>query len=162
TGDTRDDAGLLRLIATQRDSDAFSELFSRYKRPGYSLAFSILGDSKAAEEVVQEAMIRVWSSAGKFRHDNAEGPSNPRGWIMKIVARESSRALQQRKRRSKEIRQNIDLPSPVPDDEVTSKELVQALRGKVAELPEEDRQLIALHFAGGLSQTEISESLSVS
>jgi RNA polymerase sigma-70 factor (ECF subfamily) len=161
--EVRDDAVLLGLIATQRDPEAFSELFGRYKRPAYSLAFSILGDVRAAEEVVQESMIRVWSSAAKFRTGENDGAANPKGWILKIVARESSRALQQRKRRSKEISQVFDFASAQPDgDQLASQELAQALRSKVAELGDEDRQLIALHFGGGLSQSEISETMSVS
>ena len=156
------DVELLGLIATQRDEDAFSELFARYKRASYSLALTIVGDAKYAEEVVQEAMIRVWTSAGKFRTDVAGGNANPKGWILKIIAREASRALQRKHKRSKEISQNIELASPHTDDSSSTAELLQALRRKVAELAEEDRQLIALHFGGGLSQTEISETLSVS
>jgi RNA polymerase sigma-70 factor (ECF subfamily) len=156
------DVELLSLIASQRDEDAFSELFARYKRASYSLALTIVGDAKYAEEVVQEAMIRVWSSAGKFRTDVATGNTNPKGWILKIIAREASRALQRKHKRSKEISQNIELASAPAEDQASSSELLQALRRKIAELAEEDRQLIALHFGGGLSQTEISETLAVS
>jgi RNA polymerase sigma factor (sigma-70 family) len=159
---SNDDVKLLSLIAAQRDEAAFSEIYARYKRPAYSLALSILGDAKVAEEAVQEGMVRIWSSAKTFRMDVGIGPPNPKAWILKIIARESSRVLLRRKKRSKEISQQIDVADTRSDDPTESTELAQALRQSLLELTEDERQMIALHYGGGLSQTEISETLAIS
>ncbi|MBA3708202.1 MAG: sigma-70 family RNA polymerase sigma factor, partial [Planctomycetes bacterium] len=161
--DAIDDIALVSLVATRRDEEAFSQLFARYQRVAYSFAFHIVKDAKTAEDLVQESMVRVWSAAGSFRTDGADGRvPNVKAWIMTIVARESFQALRRRKRSRKEVPMDIE-PATAPQDEASSSpELVGALRSKLMELPETDRQLIALHFGGGVSQREISEALSLS
>ena len=159
--DVRDDASLLDLIAQQRDENAFSELFTNYKRAAYSLALNIVGDARIAEEVLQEGMLRVWSGAGKFRSIDSGNPGSAKAWIMKIIAREAFRALQRKKKRSREVRQEFDPASLPMDDAVASTSWSPRCALKLDQLTADDRQLIALHYGGGLSQTEISESLSI-
>src|SRR5438477_11970516 len=97
TESAEDDIALLDRVARQRDEAAFSELFARYERPAYSIAFNIVGNARSAEEVVQEAMLRVWTNAERFRASDSETP-NARAWIMKIITRESFMALRRRKK----------------------------------------------------------------
>src|SRR5690348_2224710 len=96
SAEVRDDASLLRLVATQRDEAAYSQLFARYERPVYSLAYMIVGNTKIAEEVVQEGMLKVWTGAGTFRVEEEGANTCVKSWIMKIIARESYLALRRR------------------------------------------------------------------
>jgi RNA polymerase sigma-70 factor (ECF subfamily) len=160
--EVRDDVTLLNLVAERRDQAAFSELYSRYERLSFSLALNILGDARTAEEQVQEAMLRIWSKAGTFRGSDEHAP-NVKAWMMKIVARECFKALRRQKRSVKEIHQEVERVSEVSHpDQSASAELAAALQAKLLELADTDRELIALHFGGGISQSELSKELSIS
>src|SRR5438045_2225794 len=87
-----DDSALLHAIAQQRDRAAFSELYQRYEQPAHSLALHLTGNAPLAEDSLQNAMLRVWTSAGTYRVGNA------RAWILRIVARESLRTMRGRQR----------------------------------------------------------------
>src|SRR6059036_1863992 len=74
-----DDALLISLAA--RDLGALAALYDRYGRLAYSLAYRILGESEAAEDVVQDAFLSAWKGAGSYRRERG----NPRAWLLSIV-----------------------------------------------------------------------------
>ena len=156
--DSRDDAALLAAIAQARDQDAFNELIRRLERPAYAVAFHISGRKDLAEEAVQDAMLRVWKSAAKFR---AEGPV--KAWVLRIVARESLQLVRAQKRKSAAMDVSSLPPSedPSPVASAESSELTDALRREFRRLPDLERQIVGLRFGGGLTQDEISEMLSI-
>jgi len=82
------DEELLVRIATQRDRDAFDELFQRHQQAAFSLAQTITGCRHLAEEAAQEALLKLWTSASLYRGDGAV-----RAWLLKIVARQSISAI---------------------------------------------------------------------
>jgi RNA polymerase sigma-70 factor (ECF subfamily) len=65
--DAPDEALCHRIAA--RDDAAFDLLVARYQARAYRLAWSLLRDAEDARDVSQEAFIRVWESAGRFRGD---------------------------------------------------------------------------------------------
>ncbi len=58
----------------------FELLISRYRSKLYSVAFNLLGDAYEAEEIVQEAFIRVWRNYHNFRNNATFA-----GWIFTII-----------------------------------------------------------------------------
>jgi RNA polymerase sigma factor (sigma-70 family) len=157
-GETPTDAQLLSAIAEFRDQKSFEELLRRYESQAYGIAFHITGRRHTAEDVVQEAMVNVWNSAGNYR---GEGPV--RAWLLSTVAHIAIRAIKSQKRPStpvehEELMANDDVS---PENSAESSELSEALRREFTQLPDSDRQLVALHFAGGLSQNQISDALSI-
>ena len=60
------DAELVRRSSTG-DEDAFRVLFDRKHRRVFLIAYQMLGDAAAAEDVVQEAFLALWSHAGRYR-----------------------------------------------------------------------------------------------
>ncbi|HYF50393.1 MAG TPA: sigma-70 family RNA polymerase sigma factor, partial [Planctomycetota bacterium] len=141
----------------RRDRKAFDELFERHQRAAYSLALHITGDPEAAEENVQEAMLKVWLSASSFR---AEG--TVRSWLLRIVARESLKTLKSARRKQTAMDLDFDqLPTSAAVEDPAESELSQALRDKLQTLPALERQLVGLHYGGGLTQAEIGETLSM-
>jgi RNA polymerase sigma-70 factor, ECF subfamily len=158
--DERSDAELLRAIALTRDQEAFAQLYQRHERAAYSLARHMLRHGDAAEVAVQEAMLRIWRSAEKYRYDK-----NGAGWIMRIVAFECIR-IQKVKR--KETARTKPLPdealapaSRAENSEPARDELLAGLRNSLESLPETNRQLVSLYFLGGLTQEEIGRELSL-
>src|SRR4028119_2034376 len=63
------------------DAEAFAALYARHGRAAYSLAYRLMGEKQDAEDVVQEAFVKVWRSAGGYR----VGRGSVRTWILSIV-----------------------------------------------------------------------------
>ena len=59
------DEALVALVA-RSDHVALAELYDRYGRVAYNLAFRVLRDPALAEDAVQEGFLAVWRSAGRF------------------------------------------------------------------------------------------------
>lgn len=156
----RDDVELLGAIAARRDSEAFAALLQRYETPAYNLALRLTQNPESAEEIVQEAMLRVWRFADTFRPDG-----NARGWILQIVARKSLEHLNKAKRRAKDkdidTMQAPDRRSEPPERGLERGEMLAALRREVARLSSADQQLVTLYFAGEMTQMEIAETLAM-
>lgn len=160
--DDDSDLDLLRSVAERADKDAFRKLFSRHLKTSINLATRIAGDVQSAEDAVQEAMLRVWRHASTFSL-NTEG--NVRGWILRIVARESARLARKRGSRKSEVHSDPGSAAsrgPSPADAAERGDEVLALRRCLDELPFQSRQLVALHFGAGLTHREIGDLLSIS
>src|SRR6185295_15652088 len=82
------DEELMPLVG-RRDPEAFEVLYDRHGGAAYSLAYRIVGDRAAAEEVTQEAFISVWRSGARF--DSTRG--SVRSWTLGIVRNRAIDAL---------------------------------------------------------------------
>jgi RNA polymerase sigma factor (sigma-70 family) len=159
--DDSEDVKRWSAVVQRRDRAAFVQLYQRHEKAAYNVAFHILRNRDEAEEAVQEAMMRVWKSAQSFRMEGTF-----RSWFLRIVARESLRKIAQRKRVERKdvaaMVQQDSLGRSEQDFEATleKREVLAQLKKEVDALPSDDRQLLALHFGGGLSQQEIGEVLS--
>ena len=74
------DEELMPLVG-DKDPEAFEVLYDRHGGAAYSLAYRIVGDRAAAEDVTQEAFISVWRSGARF--DRARG--SVRSWLLSVV-----------------------------------------------------------------------------
>ena len=74
------DEDLIPLVNND-ESEAFAALYDRHGRAAYSLAYRMMGERQEAEDVVQEAFIKVWRSAGGYR----VGRGSVRTWILSLV-----------------------------------------------------------------------------
>ena len=149
------DSELIQAAATG-DQSAFEDLYRRYARPVFGLALRRLGDRGRAEDAVQETFASIWRSAGSYRPER--GPGAP--WLY-AVARN---AIVDR------ARSRSELPAEIPEraDE-SAGPLERTEQGWVAwrvhraleELPEHEREVIALAYWSGLSQSEVAEFLGI-
>ena len=154
------DDELLARIAARRDQEAFAELYRRYESDVFQLARYMTGSQQAAEDAVQETLLRLWRSANKYREGNA------RSWILRITAHECLQGLRggKSKRRHEVATEEIELvesPSHAGEPENRA-ELHNALRQTVAQLPSADRQIVALYFGANFTQEEIGKEMGVS
>jgi RNA polymerase sigma-70 factor (ECF subfamily) len=143
-----------------RDQEAMVTLHSRYADLMYSIAYRILEDSLTAEECVQDAFMKVWQSASQY--DTQRGTLV--AWLIGITRNVAIDRLRQRGR------QMPTPPQQLPDDSETElaynlpndwrdRERANGLRFAVQSLPPEQRQVIELSYFGGMSQSDISETL---
>src|SRR5207247_7300809 len=78
------DEALVEAVA-RSDEDALGELYDRFGRVAYGLAFRILQDAALAEDAVQEAFLQIWRSAGAYRPERAKAST----WLLTFVHRRS-------------------------------------------------------------------------
>src|SRR5689334_8877526 len=78
--DPESDDALLAAIR-QRDEGAIAILYDRYGRLAFGLAYRVLGDRGAAEDVVQEAFLSAWRRAESFELTRGSA----RTWLLSIV-----------------------------------------------------------------------------
>jgi RNA polymerase sigma factor (sigma-70 family) len=149
------DGELIQRAATG-DRSAFEDLYHRYARPVFGLALRRLGDRSRAEDAVQETFASIWRSAGSYRPER--GPGAP--WLY-AVARN---AIVDRARARHEI------PSEIPDratedagpaDRAEQSWVAWQVHRALDELPEREREVIALAYWSGLSQSEVAEFLGI-
>ena len=144
------------------DEEALVTLHQRYANLVYSVAYSVLGDSMAAEEVTQDTFMRLWDKADTF--DAQRGRFTV--WLLTITRRLAIDALRKRQRR--EPQQGLFLAGEYPDlwNEVLaadsdSGELRQTLLVVMERLPDEQRRAIELAYFYSMSHNDISETLGI-
>jgi RNA polymerase sigma-70 factor (ECF subfamily) len=154
------DEELMPLVG-RRDPEAFEVLYDRHGGVAYSLAYRIVGDRAAAEEVTQEAFISVWRSGARF--DATKG--SVRSWLLSVVRNRAIDFL--RSRAGKAPKLTFDDESALeqrPAAERTEAEALQRetaaeLRGALGRLPGEQSKVIELAYFGGFSHSEIAQVL---
>src|SRR5215208_2305638 len=87
----------LMLLVEGGDDDAFAALYHRYCRLAYSVAHKLTGERCAAEDLTQEAFIKVWRSAERYRPERG----SVRTWILSVVAVQIKEKLRAQATRSR-------------------------------------------------------------
>jgi RNA polymerase sigma-70 factor (ECF subfamily) len=145
------------------DLAAFEAVYDRYSGTLYALLLRILGNAEDAQEVLQEAFVKVWTTARMF--DAARGTEV--AWLISIARSKGIDKLRSRKIRSdreNDAGREISIQSSFvdkttgADNAILSQERI-AVRNALAELPEAQRIALELAYFEGLSQSEISERL---
>ncbi len=150
------DAELLERFARFDDRDALSRLYARHAATAYRTALAVLRDPGTAEDAVQEAFLKLARSAGTY---DVSRPFLP--WLKMLVVRTALNLSKVGRRRSlREIAHGaVPEPKEDPMEQLSREELLARLRREVADLPEELRLPLALHYQEGLTYAEIAEAL---
>ena len=156
------DAVLMQRVAAL-DTAAFAVVYDRHSAAAFGVARRLVGPS-GADDVVQEAFLGVWRSAGAY--DSACGPLA--AWLLQVVRNRGIDAL---RKAAVHDRRRAEIESDRPDeqfvapdcteDRVLAAERAQAAQAALAALPPDQREVLDLAYYGGLSQAEIAERLGV-
>lgn len=132
--------------------EAFHELLSRYRRPTLSLAYQMLGNPEDAEDVAQEAFVRVFQSLRGFRGQAAFST-----WLFRIVTNLCLGRIRSRKRACIPLSEERELG----DSAAPSRQVAEALvtRQALTEMPPQLRVVLLLREQGQLSYQEIAVAL---
>jgi RNA polymerase sigma factor (sigma-70 family) len=140
------------------DDDALGELYDRFGRLAFRLAFRILRDRALAEDAVQEAFLAVWRSADAYKRERAK----PSTWILTVVHRRAVDIVRREQSRRGEPLEVAPEPSAGPaDEDAVLRDRRAAVQAALTELPGEQRQALELAYYGGLTQSELAERLGV-
>jgi RNA polymerase sigma factor (sigma-70 family) len=158
SGNGSADADLVAAVATG-DRGAFALLYDRYCRQAYSLARRVCVDQDYAEEAVQEAFLAFWRDPGRF--DPGRGGFG--SWLLTLVHHRSvdvvSRQAAHRRRTvlgADEIVDGLVPAGPGADEKAMSGVLGDQVRAALGQLSQEQREVIALAYLGGYTQSEVS------
>jgi RNA polymerase sigma-70 factor, ECF subfamily len=151
-----DDANLAKQ-AVEGDGRAFSEIVRRYQGPIYNTCFRYLG-VRDAEDAAQETFIRAFTHRESFDTSRAMMP-----WLITIARRLCLDRIRQRKRETftEDEKTVIADVSPGADESIASRQELDIVNEGLKQLPEGQREAVALYHIDGLPYKEVAEILDV-
>ena len=151
------------LAAHKGDRAAFGDLVQAYQRRAFAAAYSILGNRDEAMEVAQESFIRAYKGIHRF---DTTMPFYP--WLYRIVKNTSLNHIKKKKRRGEssldsmmETGFDVTAAGRSPRGEVELDDLQLSIRDAMAELTEDQREILKLRHFMELSYLEIAELLDI-
>ncbi len=122
-------------------------------------AWRMLGDQAEAEDVAQDAMLRLWRQAADWRAGEARAST----WLYRVV---HNLCIDRMRRRRPQVAVE-DAPEPVDPDpgvleQMARSEAGRAVAAAIGELPDRQRQALVLRHFEGWSNPQIGEALDCS
>jgi RNA polymerase sigma factor (sigma-70 family) len=153
----RSDEEVLTAIAGG-DDQGLAELYDRYGRVAYGLAYRVLRDQVLAEDAVQDAFLAIWRSADGYRRERAK----PSTWILTLVHRRAVDLVRREdRRRAERLDETPEATGASVPEEADLREKRTAVQAALRELPQDQRQALELAYYGGFTQSELAERLGV-
>ena len=148
----------------QGDLGAFNELIKRYEKQVYNFAYRLTKNYDDANDIAQEAFLRVFNAIGSFRGDATFST-----WLFRIT---TNAFLDDRKRAKahphssldeylelgeSSVARQIEDPAPLPDSVTEQKERQQILEAAINDRPDYQRAMVVLYHSQQKSYEEIAE-----
>jgi len=143
-----------RLVAGIRSGDdqAMAQLYDRYSSIVYSVALRVLGDTGAAEDVLQDVFMQLWRNPGAFDSSRGSLPA----WLAVITRNRAIDALRKR-RPEDDIADTIVSLEPDLAGEAERARAMDKIRGTLGTMPAAQRTALELAFFEGLTHSEIAQ-----
>ena len=145
-------------LTAAAEAEGFAELYERTFPRVYAYVASLLRDRSAAEDVTAQAFERAYRKRRSYR--SARGSMD--AWLFGIARNAALDELRRRKRRATLVIDPEDTDASAPEDHAELAVRRETVRAALASLDGQERDLIALKFAGGLSNGEIARVLRMS
>ena len=145
-----------RVPVTDPAQAAFRAIFEQHARDAYRFLRRLLDEHEAAEDALQETFASVWRSASTYKPER--GPGAP--WLYGVARN----AIVDRSRaRNEPPAEAPDEPSldAGPDERAEAAWVQWRVHRALERLPEREREVIALAYWSGLSQSEVAERLAI-
>ena len=146
------------------DLAAFNELVKKYEKQVYNFSYRLTGNYDDANDIAQEAFLRVYNAIGSFRGDASFST-----WLFRIT---TNVFLDERKRarahpqssldeyvelEESSVSRQIEDTSPTPDLVTEGKERAEILQDAIQSLPDYQRAVVTLYHTQQKSYEEIAE-----
>jgi RNA polymerase sigma-70 factor, ECF subfamily len=152
------DEDLISLVEAA-DAEAFATLYDRHSRAAFSLAYRMMGERQASEDLMQDAFLKVWRSAKSYRAERG----SVRTWILSIV---HNRGIDQIRSHASRRRTQDKIEASAPRSQPSegfAETLRNSQRDQVREaldtLPPEQLKILELAYFSGYTHVEISDLL---
>lgn len=152
------DEALLVLYANG-DGAAARSLTLRLTPRAYAQAYRMLGDGAEAEDVTQDALMRLWKIAPDWRQGEAQVST----WLWRVVANLATDRLRKRRRIAplEDAAEPVDEAGDAPA-QLQAEARRTALAAALDALPERQRRAVELRHFEGLGNPEIAAILGIS
>lgn len=146
------------------DARAFDLLVARYKRPLFSWLCRQVGSRDDADDIFQEAWIRVARNAGKFSDVSF------RAWLWRIARnlvidhfrrRREQISLDAETSENGALRETLHAPDPLPHEWMNASDTARIAYAAIENLPPVQREVLTLRMQAGLSFNEIAAMLEI-
>jgi RNA polymerase sigma-70 factor, ECF subfamily len=151
-----------QLVKNYLDGDekALELLFGYYLKPIYNFLFRLVGNTKDAEDLSQEAFMKAWSNLKRF-----DGQKVFKAWIYKIARNTAIDFLRKKKSLNfsdltgdeESILVDLADDKQLPDERMMEMDLKSEIREALNELPLDYRTVMLLYYNGQLNFREIGE-----
>jgi RNA polymerase sigma-70 factor, ECF subfamily len=152
------DEDLISLVE-EADAEAFATLYDRHSRAAFSLAYRMMGERQASEDLTQDAFLKVWRGASSYRADRG----SVRTWILSIVHnRGIDQIRSQASRRRTQDKVEASAPRSQPSEafaEAWRNSQRDQVREALNTLPSEQLKILELAYFSGYTHVEISDLL---
>jgi len=153
------DRGEQQLIneAKLGNHEAFRQLVERYMKQAYNVAYGFVNDHEQAEDIMQEAFVRVYQSLGSFRGDAGFGT-----WLYRIVTNLSLNSVRHKKMKANYEMEAVDIgsiPAGPLHDGAEAEDVAMHIERALHELPTLQRAVVILRHLNGLSTRQVSNIL---
>ena len=139
------------------DPEAARLLLDRLSPRLYRLALRLLADAAEAEDVVQEAMLRLWQIAPRWE----TGAAQPATWVYRVALNLATDRLRRRRGVALDTVAEPADEAPAPLDAMLDADRGKALEAALAQLPDRQRLAVVLRHLEGLSNPEIAALMDV-
>jgi RNA polymerase sigma-70 factor (ECF subfamily) len=152
------DEDLISLVEAA-DAEAFATLYDRHSRAAFSLAYRMMGEGQASEDLAQDAFLKVWRGASSYRAERG----SVRTWILSIV---HNRGIDQLRSHASRRRTQEKIEASAPRSQ-TSEAFAETWRNSQRDqvrealntLPPEQLKILELAYFSGYTHVEIAELL---
>lgn len=168
--DTVPDKQLIAQVQRDDDMEAWEELMRRHSDKAFQIAYGIIGHRNDAEEVTQDAFVRIYRALARFR-----GDSEFSTWMYRIVVNQARNKYRWNKRRGAHLTVSIDQELEADDfskltrdvrdlrrspaKNVMFNEWMSEIASEMEKLPAVNREALMLRNDKNLSYEQIAELL---
>ena len=150
------DAGLLEAAAGGSHA-AFAEIVNRHFQPVYRLVWRMTGGAADAEDLAQDAFVKLWRNPSQVREGAAL-----KGWLMRVASNAVIDGSRRPRASALEEAPEIRDPQARPDAPLDREQAARLVDARIAALPDRQRQALSLVYFEGLTNIEAAAVLEVS
>lgn len=148
------DDALMAQVAG-RSSGAFRQLAARHGRLPFQIGWRMLGDATEAEDIAQEALLRLWDHAGRWK---AGGPGVA-AWLKRVAMNLCLDRLRRRKFGSDEEAPERADDSPLADALLDEDRMADIIKAAMGALPDRQRAAIVLTYYEELTNMAAAQAM---
>ena len=156
-----DDAEISELLSrcALGERRAFARLYEVAAPKLYGVGLRILGNRGDAEEAAQEAFVKIWHSAGRYR----AGRGSAGGWIVAIARNTAIDRLRSRRAPTRDIADMVDLadPGPTPEASAATADDRRRIDRCLGQLPPDRARAVRAAYVEGHSYDELARHFEV-
>ena len=151
---TPSDKELMLKVRDGGDLNAFDQIVLRYQKSAWAIACRFLGDRHEAEDVVQDAFLRLLAAAGRY-----QPTCSFKTYFHQIISRLCLDRAKKKLPRCLDTMPDVSDSGPDALGEMEKRQDAEAVRTALAALPPQQRLAVVLRYYEGLSYQDIASAL---